>query len=74
MLPLRISRRDGDWVAYWATFGKTGSPANQNDQPDHENPQRECITLDRTRHLGWRLRRIRLRGMPHHGVVSSPAL
>ena len=30
MLALRINRRNGDWVAYWATFGKTGSPANQN--------------------------------------------
>jgi len=25
-------------------------------------------------HLGCRLRRIRLRGMAHHGVVSSPTL
>ena len=33
MLALRINRRNGDWAAYWATFGKTGSPANQN-QPD----------------------------------------
>jgi hypothetical protein len=30
MLALRINRRNGDWSAYWATFGKTGSPANQN--------------------------------------------
>jgi hypothetical protein len=30
MLALRINHRNGDWVAYWATFGKTGSPANQN--------------------------------------------
>ena len=30
MLALRINRRNGDWVAYWATFGKTGSSANQN--------------------------------------------
>jgi Uncharacterised protein family (UPF0236) len=28
MLALRINRRNGDWAAYWATFG--GSPANQN--------------------------------------------
>jgi hypothetical protein len=53
MLALRINRRNGDWVAYWATFGKTGSPT---DQPDHENPQRECITLDRTPGLPARLR------------------
>ena len=33
MLALRINRRNGDWAAYWATFGKTGSPPNQN-QPD----------------------------------------
>ena len=31
MLALRINRRNGDWNAYWATFGSTGSPAaNQN--------------------------------------------
>jgi hypothetical protein len=30
MLALRINRRNGDWAAYWATFGKTASPANQN--------------------------------------------
>ena len=30
MLALRINRRNGDWAAYWATLGKTGSPANQN--------------------------------------------
>jgi hypothetical protein len=30
MLALRINRRNGDWAAYWATFGKIGSPANQN--------------------------------------------
>ena len=30
MLALRINRRNGDWAAYWATVGKTGSPANQN--------------------------------------------
>jgi len=50
MLALRINRRNGDWAAYWATVGKTGSPANQN-QPAilYENPQRDCITLDRTR-------------------------
>src|SRR5271169_772350 len=30
MLALRINRRNGDWAAYWATFGKTRSPANQN--------------------------------------------
>jgi hypothetical protein len=30
MLALRINRRNGDWAAYWATFGKTSSPANQN--------------------------------------------
>jgi hypothetical protein len=30
MLALRINRRNGDWAAYWATFGKTNSPANQN--------------------------------------------
>jgi hypothetical protein len=23
MLALRINRRNGDWAAYWATFGKT---------------------------------------------------
>jgi hypothetical protein len=30
MLALRINRRNGDWAAYWTTFHKTGSPANQN--------------------------------------------
>jgi hypothetical protein len=30
MLALRINRRNGDWAAYWTTFGKTRSPANQN--------------------------------------------
>jgi hypothetical protein len=31
MLALRITRRNGDWDDYWATFGTTGSPvANQN--------------------------------------------
>jgi hypothetical protein len=30
MLALRITRRNGDWDAYWATFDSTGSPANQN--------------------------------------------
>lgn len=30
MLALRINRRNGDWAAYWTTFGKTASPANQN--------------------------------------------
>ena len=30
MLALRINRRNGDWAAYWATFGKTSSPANHN--------------------------------------------
>ena len=34
MLALRINRRNGDWKAYWATFGRTGSPAaNQNRPP-----------------------------------------
>lgn len=30
MLALRINRRNNDWAAYWATAGKTASPANQN--------------------------------------------
>ena len=31
MLALRITRRNGDWDAYWAKFGSTGSPvANLN--------------------------------------------
>jgi hypothetical protein len=30
MLALRTTRRNGDWETYWATAGKTGSPANQN--------------------------------------------
>ena len=30
MLALRINRKNGDWAAYSATFGKTASPANQN--------------------------------------------
>jgi hypothetical protein len=34
MLALRINRRNGDWKTYWATFGRTGSPAaNQNRPP-----------------------------------------
>jgi hypothetical protein len=33
MLALRISRRNGDWAAYWTTFGKTATPANQNRPP-----------------------------------------
>ena len=28
---------------------KPARPQIRTDQPDHENPQRECITLDRTR-------------------------
>jgi uncharacterized protein UPF0236 len=30
MLALRINRQNGEWAAYWATLGKIGSPANQN--------------------------------------------
>lgn len=30
MLALRINRRNGDWADYWATVGKTRTPANQN--------------------------------------------
>ena len=31
MLALRINRRNGDWKTYWATFGRSSSPAvNQN--------------------------------------------
>jgi hypothetical protein len=30
ILALRITRRNGDWEAYWAKAGKTGAPANQN--------------------------------------------
>jgi len=34
MLALRINRRNGDWKAYWATFGRSSSPAaNQNRPP-----------------------------------------
>ena len=34
MLALRINRRNGDWKSYWATFGRSSSPAaNQNRQP-----------------------------------------
>ena len=34
MLALRVNRRNGDWKAYWATFGRTRSPAaNQNRPP-----------------------------------------
>jgi hypothetical protein len=34
MLALRINRRNGDWKAYWATFGRSSSPAaNQNRAP-----------------------------------------
>lgn len=34
MLALRINRRNGDWKAYWATFGRSRSPAaNQNRPP-----------------------------------------
>ena len=29
MLALRINRRNGDWAAYWATLGKTGTPENR---------------------------------------------
>jgi len=51
MLALRVTRRNGDWDAYWASIGKSGSPRMaqiSTDQPYHENPQRDCITLDRT--------------------------
>ena len=30
MLALRITRRNGDWEAYWAKLAKTGSCANEN--------------------------------------------
>ena len=30
MLALRITRQNGDWATYWATLGKTATPANQN--------------------------------------------
>jgi hypothetical protein len=30
ILALRITRRNGDWEAYWATLAKTTAPANQN--------------------------------------------
>ena len=34
MLALRINRRNGDWKTYWATFGRSSSPAaNQNRPP-----------------------------------------
>jgi len=34
MPALRINRRNGDWKAYWATFGRSSSlAANQNRQP-----------------------------------------
>ena len=33
-LALRINRRNGDWKTYWATFGRSSSPAaNQNRPP-----------------------------------------
>jgi hypothetical protein len=33
MLALRINRRNGDWNAYWATFGKSGTPAANHNCP-----------------------------------------
>jgi hypothetical protein len=31
MLELRVTRRNGDWDAYWASIGKSGSPAHGAD-------------------------------------------
>ena len=33
MLALRINRRNDDWKAYWATFGRSSSPAANRNQP-----------------------------------------
>ena len=33
MLALRITRRNGDWKAYWATLGKNSSPAANRNRP-----------------------------------------
>ena len=48
MLALRVTRRNGDWDANWASIGKNGSSAMaqiSTDQPYHENPQCDCITF-----------------------------
>ena len=33
MLALRINRRNGDWDAYWAAFGRNASPAANQNRP-----------------------------------------
>src|SRR5580693_5099002 len=33
MLALRINRRNGDWKTYWATFGRSSSPAANQNRP-----------------------------------------
>ena len=71
MLALRINRINGDWAAYWKP-SPGNRPARQSEQPGQITmPQRECITLDRTRLVSGPVgARLALDGFEYSDVIN----